>query len=73
MKGKCIICKIVAILAGVGALNWALVALGDFNLVAAVLGDMTVPAKAVYTLIGISGLMLLVMTLIKPCPCGKKT
>lgn len=69
--GKCIICKIVTILAGVGALNWLLVALFKLNLVAKLLGDMTLPAKAVYVLVGIAGIILL-LTLFKSCPCVKK-
>ncbi|OGW88309.1 MAG: hypothetical protein A3A73_01605 [Omnitrophica bacterium RIFCSPLOWO2_01_FULL_50_24] len=67
---KCIICKIVGLLAGIGAINWLLVALLNFNLVTAVLGDMTIAAKAVYTLVGLSGIILLV-ALVKPCPCTK--
>ena len=68
---KCIICKIVGILAGIGALNWALVAWMDLNIVESVFGVMTTPTKIVYTLVGLAGLMLIVMQ-IKPCPCGKK-
>ncbi|OGW83618.1 MAG: hypothetical protein A2Z83_04995 [Omnitrophica bacterium GWA2_52_8] len=67
--GKCPICKIVKLLAGIGALNWGLVALFNVNLVTTLLGDMTTPAKIVYILVGISGLMTLV-TFIKQCPCG---
>jgi len=60
----------VGLLAGIGAINWLLVALLNFNLVTAVLGDMTIAAKAVYTLVGLSGIILLV-ALVKPCPCTK--
>lgn len=69
--GKCPICKIIVALSGIGALNWGLVALFHLNLVEKILGDMTVPAKAVYTLVGLSGLVLLV-SLFKTCPCCKK-
>jgi uncharacterized protein len=70
---NCIACKIIAILAGIGALNWGLVALFNINLVEKLLGDMTTPAKVVYALVGVAGLITLV-TLIKPCPCMcKKT
>lgn len=69
---KCILCKIVALLAGIGAVNWLLVALFNFNLVAAILGDMTMPAKAVYTLVGICGVITL-LSIVKACPaCPKK-
>ncbi len=71
MTSKCIVCKIVALLAGIGALNWALVAFFGINLVTTVLGDMTLPAKVVYGLVGVSGLMTII-TLIKPiCPACK--
>ena len=67
---KCTVCKIVAALAGIGALNWGLVGIFNVNLVAAVLGDMTVAAKVVYALVGLAGLLLLV-SLVKCCPCCK--
>ncbi len=66
---KCPVCILVALLAGIGALNWLLVALLKINLVTKFLGDMTTPAKAVYTLVGIAGIILLV-SIVKPCPCS---
>ena len=58
---KCIICKVVSIVAGIGALNWLLVALFQFNLVATVSGgDMTTIAKALYVVIGLAGAMLII-------------
>jgi uncharacterized membrane protein YuzA (DUF378 family) len=68
---KCPICYLVQILAGIGALNWGLVAIMNLDLVAKVLGVGTMPAKIVYILVGVSGLITLV-TLIKSCPCGCK-
>lgn len=68
---KCPICKLAVLLAGIGALNWGLVALFNFNLVATLLGDMTTAAKVVYIVVGVAGLLLLV-SLVKPCPCGNK-
>lgn len=68
---KCPVCKLVVVLAGIGALNWGLVAVFGIDLVARLLGDMTMPAKVVYILVGIAGLILLV-SMIKPCPCCKK-
>ena len=70
MKNHCPICKIIALLAGLGALNWLFVTFLKFNLVTRLLGDMTLPAKIVYTVIGIAGLILLVST-VKACPCCK--
>ena len=69
--GKCPVCKIVTLLGGIGALNWGLVALFHINLVEKLLGDMTTPAKVVYGLVGVSGLILIV-SIIKTCPCCKK-
>ena len=71
MQNNCVVCKIIALFAGIGALNWGLVAYFNLNLVAKVLGDMTLPAKIVYGIIGASGLLLLV-SIIKACPCCKK-
>ena len=68
---KCVICKLVVVLAGIGALNWGLTAFFGLNLVDRVLGGMPMPAKAVYGLVGLAGLMLLV-SLFKGCPCQKK-
>lgn len=68
---KCIVCKVVAVLAGVGALNWGLYAFLGVDIVAKILGDMTLPAKVIYGLVGISGLLTLIM-MIKPCPCAHK-
>lgn len=68
---KCWICTIVQLLAGIGALNWGLVTYLNKNIVTQILGDGTMPAKIVYTLVALSGLILIV-TLIKPCPCTCK-
>lgn len=38
----------------VGGVNWGLVGLADFDLVAALLGDGSVLARAVYVLVGLS-------------------
>ena len=70
MTGKtpCVVCKVVGLLVGIGALNWGLVALFHLDLVARALGPMTRPAKAVYVLIGIAGALKL-LSLVKCCPC----
>ena len=44
----------------VGALNWALVALFDFNLVTTVVGSWPSVEKLVYVLVGASAVWLLV-------------
>ncbi len=51
-----IIDKIALILVIIGAINWGLVGVFDFNLVEMIFGDMTIIARIVYALVGISGL-----------------
>ncbi len=48
--------KIALVLIIIGALNWGLIALFNFDLVAAIFGDMTVISRIVYGLVGLSGL-----------------
>lgn len=47
---------IVLILLIVGALNWGLIALFEFDLVAWLFGEMTMLSRIVYGLVGIAGL-----------------
>jgi uncharacterized membrane protein YuzA (DUF378 family) len=47
------------ILVIVGALNWGLVGLFSFDLVAAIFGVMSVLARIVYVLVGLSAIYLL--------------
>jgi uncharacterized membrane protein YuzA (DUF378 family) len=72
MTGKkdCGICKIVGALVGIGALNWGLVGIFQVDLVERLLGTMTTPARVVYGIIGVAGLLKLV-SLVKCCPCQK--
>lgn len=44
----------------VGGLNWGLVGLFDFNLVAALFGDQTILSRIVYALVGASALWQLI-------------
>lgn len=57
---------IALILTIVGALNWGLVGLFNFDLVAALFGVMTVPTRAVYTLVGVAGVVLALCALMRP-------
>lgn len=66
----CGVCKIVGLLVAIGALNWGLVGLFQFDLVAKLLG-MGAAARAVYVLIGVAGVLKL-LSLLKACPCQKK-
>ena len=45
----------------IGGLNWALVGLFGFDLVAVIFGDMSVLSRIVYTLVGISAVYVLVI------------
>ena len=49
-----IIKKSALVLTLIGALNWGLIGIFDFNLVAAIFGDMTVAARIIYSLVGIA-------------------
>jgi uncharacterized membrane protein YuzA (DUF378 family) len=54
----CGVHKLSLILVIVGALNWGLVGVADFNLVTAVFGFGWV-TRLIYVLVGVSGLMML--------------
>ncbi len=57
------ILKLIAyILVIIGALNWGLVGFFNFDLVAAIFGDMTAAARIIYALVGISALIYLLMS-----------
>ena len=51
-----IIDKIALALIVIGALNWGLIGLFSFDLVATLFGDMSILSRIVYSLVGISGL-----------------
>lgn len=51
-----IIDKIALVLIIIGAVNWGLIGLLQFNLVELIFGDMTILARIIYSLVGISGL-----------------
>ena len=49
--------KIALVFTIIGAINWGLIGIFDFNLVAAIFGDGTVLSRIIYTLVGICGLI----------------
>ena len=59
------VAKFALTLVIIGAVNWLLVGLFHFDLVAAILGNMTLLARAVYVLVGVAGLYCLTL-LFKP-------
>ena len=51
-----IIDKIALVLIIIGAINWGLVGIFNFNLVDAIFGAMSLLSRIIYILVGISGL-----------------
>lgn len=56
---------IAFILVIIGGLNWGLIGIFDFDVVAAIFGMKTMAAKVVYTLVGISALYELVVAFVR--------
>ncbi len=50
---------VAIVLSVIGAINWGLVGLFDFNLVSALFGPMSTLSRVVYVLVGLAGLYLL--------------
>ena len=53
--------KIALVLIIIGAINWGLIGFFNFNLVAAIFGDMTVISRIIYALVGVSGLLGIIL------------
>ncbi len=51
-----VIDKIALVLIIIGAINWGLIALFEFDLVATLFGEMSMISRIVYGLVGLSGL-----------------
>ncbi len=51
-----IIDKIALVLVIIGAINWGLIGIFNFNLVSTLFGDMSIISRIVYILVGISGI-----------------
>jgi uncharacterized membrane protein YuzA (DUF378 family) len=71
LKKACLLCKIVGALAIVGALNWGAVGVLNLNLVERFFGEATTLTRAIYGVIGLSGLALLA-SYFMVCPACKK-
>jgi hypothetical protein len=66
-----ILITIALILVIIGALNWGLVGLFNFNLVSALFGDKTTMSKIIYALVGIAGLYtIFLLTKVIPAAAG---
>ncbi len=57
---------ITGVLLVVGGLNWGLVGIAHFDLVAALFGDMSALSRIVYTLVGISAVYQAIRWLAAP-------
>lgn len=53
----------------IGAINWGLVGLFNFDVVAKLLGDMTIWSRTVYVLVGLSALVSLLAMSIDDDAC----
>lgn len=49
---------VAIVLAVIGAVNWGLVGLFDFNLVSALFGPMSTLSRIIYVVVGLAGLYL---------------
>ncbi len=49
--------KILLIITIIGAINWGLIGIMDFDLVAFLFGSMSLFTRIVYTLVGVCGLV----------------
>ena len=47
---------IALVLVIIGAINWGLIGIFEFDLVATIFGEMTILSRIIYTLVGVSGL-----------------
>ena len=52
-----IVQKAALVLTVVGAINWGLIGLFNFDLVSSIFGTMTIVTRTIYTLVGIAGLI----------------
>ena len=52
-----------------GAIVWGIVGFFNYNIVAALFGDATLMSRIVYSLVGISGIVLLATTESEACFC----
>lgn len=49
--------KVALVLTIIGAINWGLIGLFDFNLVSALFGEENVVTRIIYVLVGIAGII----------------
>ena len=66
MKKLTILDWVALVLVIIGAVNWGLVGLFNFDLVAGIFGSMTWLSKIIYDLVGLAGLYLIFMLGMSP-------
>ena len=54
---------VALILAIIGALNWGLIGIFDFDLVGAVFGEMSALSRIIYILVGLAAIYMLVVAM----------
>jgi uncharacterized protein len=69
LKNSCTVCKIVGLVAIIGALNWGMMALFHINMLEQMVGMGL--ANWLYLLVGVSGILLLV-SYVYVCPSCRK-
>jgi uncharacterized membrane protein YuzA (DUF378 family) len=69
LKNSCTVCKVVGLVAIIGALNWGMMALFHTNMVEYMVGMGL--ANWIYLLVGVSGILLLV-SFVYVCPTCRK-
>ncbi|MFZ2310282.1 MAG: DUF378 domain-containing protein [Patescibacteria group bacterium] len=62
MKNLSALDLIALVLVIVGGLNWGLVGLFNFDLVATIFGDMSMLSRIVYSLVGLSAVYMAIIT-----------
>jgi uncharacterized protein len=74
LKQACMLWKIVCVIAIIGALNWGLIGVANFNLVDYIFGVGSVASHIIYIIVGLSGLALLssFFMVCPKCCCGSK-
>ena len=58
-----ILIKLLAIVCLIGALNWGLVGFFGFDLIAALFGPMTLISRLIYSLVGVSAVLLVILSI----------
>lgn len=76
MKTKCKFLDVLAmILVIIGALNWGLVGLFHFNVIAMLFGDMGLVTRVIYIVVGLAGLWMIYagLSCCKSSSCSTKS